>query len=193
MKTLTRLLILTLAGTVLATAPTIHAGHQHTLQLASELERETDHLLDDIKNDYRHRGHPTCGRSPEGRLYDAIKEVEQQADTLHSRIRKNRSACSQAEAFAAIQCAFEDAGNLLRRVDLDRHSREVMRDVERHIARLACEFNRHSRISGTTSNQHHAHLARPQWSHTVASPYPGQPQPNLETLLLARLLSAFDR
>ncbi len=154
MKTLTRFLCIVLPIITLASASTARAGHDRSSRLVCELERETDHLLKDLKHAYRHRGHATCRHSAEGRFYRAIKEVEEQADTLHSRIRKNRSMGSRAEAFRAIRCAYDEARELLHRVDLDCHIVELVRKVGRRIDELACAFDEHGH------NYRHAQSSR---------------------------------
>ena len=184
--------------------------------MVCELERETDHLIDDLKRAYRQRGFPTCSRSPEGRLFRALKEVEEQTDTLHYRIRNKRSTCAQAEAFAAIRCAFEEAEDLLCRVRLDRHITKLVHEVGCRIDRLGHDFDRnnharqasygrdfdrHDRRLNTYSpvgvhRQPHRGNSHPEphrpdtgYAHFAASQAGG----DLETILLARLLQSLGR
>lgn len=195
MKTIATLLTVATASLLLVTASSAHAGHERSFRLVCELERETDHLFKDLKHDYRHRGYPTCSRSTEGRLFRAIKELEEQTDTLHYRIRKNRSSCSQAEAFAAIRCTFEQASDLLCRVRLEQHTVDVIREVGCRIERLAREFDHHGHASASASasahTAHQLHNHRPQrFDESHPGSAAGAAELRIEAVLLARLFQA---
>lgn len=130
------------------------AGHEHkrAFQIVCELEQQTDHLLKDLSCEYRHRGYDLCRHRPEGRLFQAIKEMEEEVDTLHYRIRKKRCMRSQAEAFRAIRCTYQEARDLLSVVRLDPCLTRQLRHIGAHIDSLACEFE----IDHHRHENHHA-------------------------------------
>jgi len=163
MKSIHNLLLALVGITLLPLAA--HAGSSR-VAIVCDLERETDTLIEEIRdarNAYAraHRCHNHD--NPYNRIYSAYKNVEEDVDTLHYRVRKNRSKHSQADAFEDVMSAYREAQARHRTIPRDGgHMNGHLRNIDRLIHSLCGEFA-HSSHTGSrrptlkTINSHHGH------------------------------------